>query len=234
MPVHLFGRPAPLDGARRARRARSSRTRPRPSARQGSRTTGVASTFSFFPTKNLFGARRRRPRRTATTRSPSGSACCASTARATRRTSSSSATTRGSTSCRRRRCGSSCRTSTVEPLAARGRRALRRARSRRARASCRPTSRATSTTCTSSARPSATGSPRRWRTRGSAAPPYYVTPLHLQPALRYLGYARGRLPETEQAAAREPRAAAVGRDRRGRAGARRRDGSRSGLGRGSP
>ena len=34
---------------------------------------------------------------------------------------------------------------------------------------------------------------------GTAA--YYVTPLHLQPALRYLGYERGALPETERAAA---------------------------------
>jgi dTDP-4-amino-4,6-dideoxygalactose transaminase len=34
---------------------------------------------------------------------------------------------------------------------------------------------------------------------GSAA--YYVTPLHLQPALQYLGYKRGSLPETERAAA---------------------------------
>ena len=30
---------------------------------------------------------------------------------------------------------------------------------------------------------------------------YYVTPLHLQPAMAYLGYARGSLPETERAAA---------------------------------
>ena len=29
---------------------------------------------------------------------------------------------------------------------------------------------------------------------------YYVTPLHLQPALRHLGYERGSLPETERAA----------------------------------
>ena len=29
---------------------------------------------------------------------------------------------------------------------------------------------------------------------------YYVTPLHLQPALRFLGYERGSLPETERAA----------------------------------
>jgi dTDP-4-amino-4,6-dideoxygalactose transaminase len=30
---------------------------------------------------------------------------------------------------------------------------------------------------------------------------YYAPPLHLQPALRYLGYAEGDLPETERAAA---------------------------------
>jgi dTDP-4-amino-4,6-dideoxygalactose transaminase len=30
---------------------------------------------------------------------------------------------------------------------------------------------------------------------------YYVTPLHLQPAMRYLGYSEGSLPETERAAA---------------------------------
>src|SRR6185436_17831350 len=53
MPVHLFGRPAPLapladlglpivEDAAQAFGA------------QGIATTGVASTFSFFPTKNLF------------------------------------------------------------------------------------------------------------------------------------------------------------------------------------
>ena len=36
---------------------------------------------------------------------------------------------------------------------------------------------------------------------GIASASYYVTPLHLQPALRYLGYAEGSLPETERAAA---------------------------------
>jgi dTDP-4-amino-4,6-dideoxygalactose transaminase len=36
---------------------------------------------------------------------------------------------------------------------------------------------------------------------GIAAAAYYVTPLHLQPAMRYLGYGPGSLPETERAAA---------------------------------
>jgi dTDP-4-amino-4,6-dideoxygalactose transaminase len=37
--------------------------------------------------------------------------------------------------------------------------------------------------------------------REIAAAAYYVTPLHLQPALRHLGWERGSLPETEKAAA---------------------------------
>jgi dTDP-4-amino-4,6-dideoxygalactose transaminase len=36
---------------------------------------------------------------------------------------------------------------------------------------------------------------------GIASASYYTTPLHLQPALRYLGVAEGSLPETERAAA---------------------------------
>jgi dTDP-4-amino-4,6-dideoxygalactose transaminase len=37
--------------------------------------------------------------------------------------------------------------------------------------------------------------------QGIASASYYVTPLHLQPALAYLGWAPGSLPETERAAA---------------------------------
>jgi dTDP-4-amino-4,6-dideoxygalactose transaminase len=37
--------------------------------------------------------------------------------------------------------------------------------------------------------------------RGIACAAYYVTPTHLQPAMRYLGYEPGSLPETERAAA---------------------------------
>jgi dTDP-4-amino-4,6-dideoxygalactose transaminase len=36
---------------------------------------------------------------------------------------------------------------------------------------------------------------------GIASASYYVTPCHLQPAMRQLGYGRGSLPETERAAA---------------------------------
>ena len=38
---------------------------------------------------------------------------------------------------------------------------------------------------------------------GIACAAYYATPLHLQPALRYLGYEPGSLPETERAAAED-------------------------------
>ena len=55
VPVHLFGRPAPLETARRARPARDRGRRPGVRRRRRRRRTGVASTFSFFPTKNLFG-----------------------------------------------------------------------------------------------------------------------------------------------------------------------------------
>ncbi len=88
MPVHLFGRPAALaelaglglplieDAAQAFGAA-------------GIATTGVASTFSFFPTKNLFCARRRRPLRLHRPRArASACGCCASTARATSRRSS--------------------------------------------------------------------------------------------------------------------------------------------------
>ena len=39
------------------------------------------------------------------------------------------------------------------------------------------------------------------REREIACAAYYVTPLHLQPAMAYLGYEAGSLPETERAAA---------------------------------
>ena len=67
--------------------------------------------------------------------------------------------------------------------------------------SCRPTTPATCTTCTSCGRPSASGSGRARAKPGSRRAAYYVTPLHLQPAMAYLGYEPGSLPETERAAA---------------------------------
>ena len=86
----------------------------------------------------------------------------------------------------------------------------------------RSTSRATSTTCTASARPSATGSPPRSRRPRSASPSYYEPPLHLQPALALSRLLRGRLPGDREGGAREPLPADVGRDHRGAAGRGRR------------
>ena len=41
---------------------------------------------------------------------------------------------------------------------------------------------------------------RRAREAGIGTATYYVTPLHLQPALRFLGNEPGSLPETERVA----------------------------------
>ena len=112
MPVHLFGRPADLEALARigvpiiedAAQAFGA---------QGIATTGVASTFSFFPTKNLFAL------------GDGGLVAATDLELADRvrllrfhgssdkRRSSTSARTRGSTSCRPRRCGSSSASSTV-------------------------------------------------------------------------------------------------------------------------
>ncbi len=54
IPVHLFGRPAAARGARRARRAAVEDAAQAFGSPDVART-GVASTFSFYPTKNLFG-----------------------------------------------------------------------------------------------------------------------------------------------------------------------------------
>ena len=56
---------------------------------------------------------------------------------------------------------------------------------------------------------------------------YYLPPLHLQPALRYLGYEEGALPETERASPRELLRAALGGHHGRAAGARRRRRARS-------
>jgi dTDP-4-amino-4,6-dideoxygalactose transaminase len=54
MPVHLFGRPADLE-ALAALRVPIIEDAAQAFGARGVATTGVASTFSFFPTKNLFG-----------------------------------------------------------------------------------------------------------------------------------------------------------------------------------
>ena len=226
MPVHLFGRPAPLaelaalglpliEDAAQAFGA------------EGTGTTGVCSTLQLLPDQEPLRARRRRPGRLHERRGRrAASGCCASTARSTSSTSSSSARTRGSTRSRPPRCASSCRSSPAgTPPGARPPRATPSSASATP-SSCPPTSRATSTTCTSSARPTATASPPGCRRPGSPRAAYYVD-ADAPPA----GDALPRL-GTGLAAGdgarrrREPRAADVGRHRRRRAGARRRDGAR--------
>ena len=200
MPVHLFGRPAPIDELRRfglpidrGRGAGLRRARDRDERRLD---------VQLLPDEEPLRARRRRPdrgeRRRARRADP---ACCASTARARRRSSSTSATTRGSTRSRPRCCAiflphldgwNAARREAAARYAELGAR-----RDRRAAAA---TSRATSTTCTASARPSATALAAALAEAGIGFASYYEPPLHLQPALRYLGYSEGDLPETEKAA----------------------------------
>ena len=189
----------------------------------GIATTGVASTFSFFPTKNLFAlgdgglvavdrhrARRARPD--------------APLPRLARQ--EGLRPDRLQLAARRAAGGGAA------PLPAAARRVERarreaaaryaRARPRRALRAARRTSPGTSTTCTSCR------SPERDRiaealtgARDRAAPRTTCTPLHLQPALRFLGWEPGSLPGDRAGRAREPRAADVGRDRRGDPGAGR-------------
>ena len=201
VPVHLFGRPAPLAelaalGLPLLEDAAQAFGAP------GIATTGVCSTFSFFPSKNLFAL------------GDGGLIACmdnnvADTVRKLR--------FHGSTDKRTfELVGTNSRLDAIHAAAlrvflphlagwnrarqSRGR-ALRRARAGRRWSSCPSTTAPTSTTCTSFERPSASGSPPRSTSAGIASASFYVTPLHLQPAMAYLGYRPGSLPETERAAA---------------------------------
>ena len=186
MPVHLFGRPAPLDELRRSG-SRWSRTPRRRSARRASRRTGVASTYSFYPTKNSSRSATAGLSRRTTRSSPSACGSSASTARATRSTSTRSATTRGSTRSMPPRSASSCRSSTRwTSVAPRGGRAVlassgsasRDAAGGRAGPRVPPLRQPLAR-----ARPIVAA--LREAQIGTAT--YYVTPLHLQPALSFLG-----------------------------------------------
>ena len=88
MPVHLFGRPAPLEQLARARPAADRGRGAGVRLAAGSRTERRLD-LQLLPDEEPLRARRRRPRRgQRRASSASGSACSASTARATRRTSS--------------------------------------------------------------------------------------------------------------------------------------------------
>ena len=198
MPVHLFGRPAPLAelaslGPPLIEDAAQAFGSPEIAG------VGVASTFSFYPTKNLFGlgdgglvavndgelAERIRMLRF------HGSRRSAS--------SSTSGRTRGWTRSRRLRCGSSSASSTAGQHFAARRPSATAASASASSVRFPRTSPGTSTTCSSLARRSGTRSAQLTEA-GIGSADYYEPPLHLQPALRYLGYSEGDLPETERAA----------------------------------
>ena len=63
MPVHLFGRPAPLGELADSGMPLIEDAAQAFGAPRASRTTGIASTFSFYPDEEPLRARRRRPRR---------------------------------------------------------------------------------------------------------------------------------------------------------------------------
>ena len=161
MPVHLFGRPAPLAelaalGLPLIEDAAQAFGAP------GVASAGVCSTFSFFPTKNLFAlgdgglvaCQRRRGGR-----APADAALPRLARQADVRARRHELAARRDPG--RGAAGLPAAPRGLERRPPRGGGALRGARPRRASSSSRSTSRATSTTCTSSARPIAHGSPPR-------------------------------------------------------------------------
>ena len=196
MPVHLFGRPAP-DLARlrpagdRGRSAGIRRGRDRDEHRFD---------VQLLPDEEPLRARRRRPdrrQRRGARRAPR--ACCASTARQAKKeflyvgyNSRLDAMQASFLRIFLRHIDDVERSSGV--MRPRGTPRCSPASSRRPR-----TTPATSTTCTASARPSATGSRTRSRRPTSASPPTTRRHCTCSRRSRYLGYSRGRLPETEKA-----------------------------------
>ena len=201
MPVHLFGRPAPLaelaalglplieDAAQAFGAA-------------GRREHGRLLHLQLLPDQEPLRARRRRPRRLPRRRGGRARA----DAPLPRLARQADLRARRHELAARRDPG---RRAAGLPAAPRRAGTTAAARARRATPSsgsarpstCRSTSRATSTTCTSSARPIARAISAALNEAGISSASYYVTPLHLQPAMRYLGYEAGSLPETERAAA---------------------------------
>jgi dTDP-4-amino-4,6-dideoxygalactose transaminase len=200
MPVHLFGRPAPLAelaglGLPLIEDAAQAFGAP------GVATTGVCSTFSFFPTKNLFAL------------GDGGLVACtddavAETVRKLRFHGSLDKTTF-------ELVGTNSRLDAIQAAALRvflphlaGWNAARRQGAARyaelglGEAVELPAEEPGHVYHMYVVR---TPEPGRvaaaLQAAGIACASYYVTPLHLQPALRHLGYEPGSLPETERAAA---------------------------------
>ena len=200
MPVHLFGRPAPLDelaalGVPLLEDAAQAFGAP------GIATTGVCSTFSFFPTKNLFAL------------GDGGLVAClddtvAETVRMLRFHGSRDKQTF-------ELVGANSRLDAIQaaalrvflPHLAEWNAARREAAARYAELGLGdvvdlPVDEAGHVYHMYVVRtPERARIADALREAGIASASYYVTPLHLQPAMAYLGYAPGSLPETERAAA---------------------------------
>jgi dTDP-4-amino-4,6-dideoxygalactose transaminase len=200
MPVHLFGRPAPLPelaalGLPLVEDAAQAFGAP------GIATTGVCSTFSFFPTKNLFAL------------GDGGLVACtddaiAGTVRKLRFHGSRDKTTF-------ELIGTNSRLDAIQAAALRvflphlaGWNASRRAgASRYAELGLGEAVELPVDEPGHVYHMYVVRTPERARlvdalqAAGVGCAAYYVTPLHLQPALEYLGWEPGSLPETERAAA---------------------------------
>lgn len=200
MPVHLFGRPAPLPELARLGLPLIEDAAQAFGA-EGTGTTGVASTYSFFPTKNLFAL------------GDGGLVACTDEELAKR---VRMLRFHGSTDKQTfHYVGTNSRLDELQAAALRvflphlaGWNASRRA------GAARYAELGLGDAC--ELPPDEPGHVyhmyvvrSQGRDRIAAAlreaeiscAPYYVTPLHLQPAMRYLGWERGSLPETEKAAA---------------------------------
>jgi dTDP-4-amino-4,6-dideoxygalactose transaminase len=200
MPVHLFGRPAPLEalktlGLPLIEDAAQAFGAP------GVATAGVCSTFSFFPTKNLFAL------------GDGGLVACtdnvvADTVRKLRFHGSRDKRTFDLV-------GTNSRLDAIQagalrvllPHLAGWNRARREAASRYAELGLGEVVELPADEAGHVYHMYVVRTTERERIgaaleeAGIASAAYYVTPLHLQPAMAYLGYEPGSLPETERAAA---------------------------------
>ena len=200
MPVHLFGRPAPLAdlaalGLPLIEDAAQAFGAP------GTATTGVCSTFSFFPTKNLFAL------------GDGGLVACTDDEVAHR---VRMLRFHGSLDKRTHELvGTNSRLDAIQaaalrvflPCLAGWNASRRRAAARYAELGLGgavelPVDEAGHVYHMFVVRsPDRDAISARLQDAGIASAAYYTTPSHLQPAMRYLGYEPGSLPETERAAA---------------------------------
>jgi dTDP-4-amino-4,6-dideoxygalactose transaminase len=218
VPVHLFGRPAPLDeltplGVPVLEDAAQAFGAP------GVATTGVCSTFSFFPTKNLFAL--------------GDGGLVASTSHAVAETVRKLRFHGSRDKQTFELVGTNSRLDAIQaamlrvllPHLAGWNRARREAASRYAELGLGELVELPVDEAGHVFHMYVVRTPERDRIAaalddaGIASASYYVTPLHLQPAMIYLGYRPGSLPETERAAAENlalPMWAGIGADQQER------------------